>query len=173
MLSLVGRLLMTDGRPSLLDANALNILQMQRHIYNALNWQQGRWAWDIADEGNIIYLWTFSGEKINRTLVILLSTILDAEINYDYKQVKIEFKKVKALSVNELQNLISSFKSKSRLELELIALEKIQVRWFSKFSDCLPDSLAKLTILEKDYDLTGMMRELNTIGMKDIKILNY
>jgi ATP-dependent Lhr-like helicase len=164
----VGRLLVTDGRPSFLDANALNILQMERNIHNALNWQQGKWVCDVAEEGNIIYLWTFSGEKINRVLVILLSTILDADIDYDYKQVKIDFKKGKAISVEELQNLISSFKSKSRLDLEAIALEKIQVKWFSKFSDCLPDSLAQLTIFEKDYDLTGMIRELNTITINEL-----
>ena len=159
----IGRLLMTNGSPSFLDANALNILRMERNIHNALNWQQGRWIWDVAEEDNIIYLWTFSGEKINRTLVILLSAILDAEISYDYKQVRIDFRKMKVMSVDELQNLISSFKSKGRLELEEIALDKIHVKWFSKFSGCLPDSLAKSTIFEKDYDLTGMMRELNTI----------
>jgi ATP-dependent Lhr-like helicase len=169
----VGRLLSTTGSPSFLDANALMILQRQRNIYNTLNWQQGKWVWDLAEDGNIIYLWTFSGEKINRALTILLSTTLDADINYDYKQVTIDFKKAKAISIDALQSLISSFKSNSRLELEAIALEKIQVKWFSKFSNCLPDSLAKLTIFEKDYDLTGMIRELNTIAINEIKAIGY
>jgi len=159
----VGRLLVTDRNPSFLDTNALNILGMQRNIHNGLNWQQGKWVWDAAEEDNIIYLWTFSGEKINRILKILLSTKLDVEISYDYKQVKIDFRKVKPMSVNELQELISSFKSRSRPELEAVALEKIRPKWFSKFSDCLPDSLARQAIFEKDYDLAGMIRELNTI----------
>lgn len=164
----VGRLLMSDGTLSFLDKEAHNILRMQRNIYSALNWQQGKWIWDAAEEDNIVYLWTFSGEKINRALVILLSAELDAEISCDYKQVIIDFKKAKSLSVTELQKIVSSFKSKSRSELEAIALQKIRVKWFSKFSDCLPDSLARQTIFEKDYDLAAMIQELNTIMINEL-----
>ncbi len=163
----VGRLLSSDGSLSYLDADAQRILGMQRNIYNALNWQQGKWVWDIADEENIVYLWTFSGEKINRVIEILLSTVLDAEINYDYRQVRIDFKKIRPRPIDELQELLSSFKAISKEGLESIAMEKIQVKWFSKFSDCLPDSLAKQTIFEKDYDLPGMIRELSTITIND------
>lgn len=146
-----------------LDADAQSILRIQRDIYNALHWQQGKWVWDVSEEENIVYLWTFSGEKINRVIEILLSTELDAEINCDYRQVKIDFKKIKPRPISEIQELLSSFKTIKRDVLESIAMEKIQVKWFSKFSDCLPDPLAKQTIFEKDYDLPGMMRELSTI----------
>ena len=159
----VGRLLSSNGTLPFLDADAQNILSVQRNIYKALSWQHGKWVWDIADEENIIYLWTFSGEKINRVIDILLSTQLDAEISYDYRQLRIDFKKIKPSPINELQELLSSFKTINRADLEKIAMEKIQAKWFSKFSDCLPDSLAKQTIFEKDYDLEGMIRELSTI----------
>ncbi|MHA4807359.1 hypothetical protein ACX0G9_04615 [Flavitalea flava] len=164
----VGRLLVTDGIPPFLDPIANVILRMERNIYNALNWKQGKWVWDVAEDGNIIYLWTFSGEKINRVVAILLSTKLDAEISCDFKQVRIDFKKLSPMSVEELQKMLSSLKAKSRPELEALALEQLRVKWFSKFSNCLPDSLARQTIFEKDYDLVGMPRELSTITVNGI-----
>ena len=113
----VGRLLSSNNSLPFLDADAQSILRMQRDIYNALHWQQGKWVWDIADEENIVYLWTFSGEKINRVIEILLSSKLDAEINCDYRQVRIDFKKIKPRPIDELQELLSSFKTINREDL--------------------------------------------------------
>jgi ATP-dependent Lhr-like helicase len=40
------------------------------------------------------------------------------------------------------------------------------VKWFSKFSQCLPEPLAKKTILEKGVDLQGLKRELNKVDIQ-------
>lgn len=67
------------------------------------------------------------------------------------------------MEVNGYQNLISRLSTKNKAELEAIVLNKIPVNWFSKFSNCIPESLAKETILDMDYDLAGTMRELAAI----------
>jgi ATP-dependent Lhr-like helicase len=36
----------------------------------------------------------------------------------------------------------------------------MQVRWFSKFTNCLPEKLAKKAIVEKGMNLSGLLREI-------------
>lgn len=158
-----GRLLMNDIAPSFVDTNGLNVLKTQRHVHASLNWQKGKWICDPTESATGMYLWTFSGEKINRTIAAIFSAELDAEISYDHKTVKVDFKKNRPMEVNGYQNLISRLSTKNKAELEAIVLNKIPVNWFSKFSNCIPESLAKETILDMDYDLAGTMRELAAI----------
>lgn len=166
-----GRLLMTNEIPTFLDVPAIKILQMQRNEYKDMKWQADKWILDSTLENNKIYLWTFAGEKINRSMEVLLLSKLEIDINYDYQKMTINFGKESMDKINFL-NLISSFKYKSKEELESIALEKIKVKWFSKFSECLPESLAKQTICDKDYDFAGLVRELTKITIKQIDDFN-
>jgi ATP-dependent Lhr-like helicase len=163
----VGRLLMSNEPLSFLDDAAVIILQRQRNEYKKLDWQPSKWVLDWVPEANKLYLWTFAGEKINRSIETLLTVNLKVTINkYDYQKVEIDFGKGKPMDNNNFLELISSFKSKSKAELESLALDKIDVKWFSKFSECLPESLAKQTICEKDYDFSGLVRELTKIIIK-------
>jgi ATP-dependent Lhr-like helicase len=145
----VGKLLMSNEIPSFLDDPAIIILQKQRNEYKKLDWKPGKWILDWVPEANKIYLWTFAGEKINRSIDILLTVNLKATIKYDYQNVEIDFGKGKPMDNNTFLELISSFKSKSKAELESVALNEIDVKWFSKFSECLPESLAKQTICDR------------------------
>jgi ATP-dependent Lhr-like helicase len=163
----VGKLLMTTEIPSFLDGSAIAILRIQRNEHKELKWQPGKWVMDKVQESNRVYLWTFSGDKINRSIKLLLSADIEADIHYDYKHVIINFKKEDADITNFLA-LITTLTAKSKEALESLALQKMESKWFSKFSECLPEALTKLTICEKDYDFEGLARELKKNVIKHV-----
>ena len=71
-----------------------------------------------------------------------------------------EGKKGQTLSTEDIQAAIISVLSMSEEQLLKDIEARLTNRWFSKFSCCLPESLSKKTILEKDYDISGLVREL-------------
>jgi ATP-dependent helicase Lhr and Lhr-like helicase len=54
-------------------------------------------------------------------------------------------------------------KSRSESSLEKLLEDNTKCKWFSKFSECLPESLAIKTICEKGMDLSGLIRELKRV----------
>ena len=161
----VGRVLMSDVNLEFLDLPAQRVLQLERNTHRNLNWAYNKWVIDSSSEDSKIYLWTFSGEKINRTLSLLFSIELETELEYDFKKIVIEEKKGNTVSINDVEKYISLFKSKSEQELDEATESKIEKKWFSKFSDCVPELLAKKAIREKDFDVAGLIRELKLIAV--------
>lgn len=158
----VGKLLMINEIPSFLDGSAIGILKIQRNEHKELKWQPGKWIMDTSLESNRIYLWTFSGDKINRSIKILLSADMEVDINYDYKQIIIDFKKEEINVANFLES-ITALTSKSKEALESLALQQMETKWFSKFSECLPETLTKQTIY-----FEGLARELTKNVIKQV-----
>jgi ATP-dependent helicase Lhr and Lhr-like helicase len=159
----VGRLLMNNINLDFLDAAAKMIFQSQRNAYFNIGWTSDKWILDSSFENSKIYLWTFSGDKINRTISNFLSTIIKEAPKYDYMNVIIDIEKENPLSVTDLKQTLLDLKSETLRDLEVIIENKIDVKWFSKFSDCLPAPLAKKTIREKGMDIAGLVRQLNHI----------
>jgi len=156
---------MSDVNLEFLDLPAQRVLQLERNTHRNLNWAYNKWVIDSSSEDSKIYLWTFSGEKINRTLSLLFSIELETELEYDFKKIVIEEKKGNTVSINDVEKYISLFKSKSEQELDEATESKIEKKWFSKFSDCVPELLAKKAIREKDFDVAGLIRELKLIAV--------
>ena len=154
---------MNGEKLEFLDTLAQQIFQAQRNTYHNLHWQREKWVLDSSSEYAKVYLWTFAGDKINRAISVLLSTKIENEPSYDYMKVTIDFEKEEPKSLSNIHDLISSFKSKTEQELEDKAEDKVNVKWFSKFSECLPAALAKKAILEKGIDFPGLIRELNMV----------
>ena len=154
---------MYDQQPAFLDKASLKVLRMMVNEYTELQWKAGKWIFDVSDEANKIYLYTFSGEKINRALSILLSAKLNAAITYEYRKLIIDFGKERPISIADIKSTIMSFKDTDLPTLSTVVSDKIKVKWFSKFSECIPEQLAKQTILDKDYDFAGLKREFENI----------
>jgi ATP-dependent helicase Lhr and Lhr-like helicase len=158
-----GRLLQTDEQLNFLDLPALNVINMVRNSYNHLQWKSDKWVMDFSEEANTYYLFTFSGDKINRSLTLLLRMRLDAKVTYDYCQVVISFGKEKPMDGYKLLQLTSSITSQGQSQMEMDLINEIETKWFSKFSECLPKALARQTIIDKDYDFPGLIRELQRV----------
>jgi ATP-dependent Lhr-like helicase len=156
----VGRLLMTEIPLSFLDREAARELSAVRNSIRDLEWQPDRWIIESALVGGGVNLWTFAGHKINRTLSALLAERVGVQPTYDYKGINMEGKKGQTFSTEDIQAAIISVLSMSEEQLLKDIEARLNNRWFSKFSCCLPESLSKKTILDKDYDISGLVREL-------------
>jgi len=161
----VGQILMRDIHIDFLDIPAQLALQANRNMYHNLNWEREKWTMELSLEYSKIYLWTFSGDKINRALSILLSSKLESETDYDYKKVVVDVDKQSPKSLSDVYNTIIDLKSQEEQQLQDIIEEKTDVKWFSKFSECLPAQLAKKAIIEKGMDIQGLIREWNKVAI--------
>ncbi|MRG48324.1 DEAD/DEAH box helicase [Chitinophaga sp. SYP-B3965] len=160
----IGRVLMSDTILDFLDQPAQRMMEAERNAHYHLNWNSRKWIFDSSEIDGRIYLWTFAGDKINRTISNLLCTKTELEPDYDYKKVILDFGKKEPMSITDIGNLILSLKSRTEQDLRELIEPNIDVKWFSKFSECLPPSLAKKTICEKGFDFQGTIRELNKIS---------
>jgi ATP-dependent Lhr-like helicase len=158
----IGQILMQDTPLEYLDIYARHILQAQRNTYRNLRWGNKKWIIESSSNGDKAYLWTFAGDKINRAIDYLLSINDKNESSYDYMKVIVNIGKTFE-SADDIHNFVMELKSKKEQDLKNAIQEKVDVKWFSKFSDCLPDALAKKTIMEKGIDLPGLIRELNKV----------
>ncbi|GAA3942754.1 hypothetical protein GCM10022209_42780 [Chitinophaga oryziterrae] len=156
----IGHLLMSDEKLEFLDLPALRILNAERNAHSNLGWNHGSWIIEASSDAERIYLWTFSGDKINRSLYKFLCSKVKGDIKYDYKKVIIDFGK-EPKSVQEIYDLITELRTRTEQEIRSHMEIEIEVKWFSKFSECLPAKLSKKAIIEKDMDLSGLVRELN------------
>lgn len=157
----IGRLLMNSEAIEFLDTSAHKIMDAMRVEYGELVWAKDKWIMEGASNAEKIYIWTFAGDKINRTIRTLLKNKLQTEVSYDYKKVIIENKKSRSL--NEINELIISLGKHTETELLTMLESIVKPQWFSKFSDCLPAELSKRTLIEKGMDLSGLIRQLNIV----------
>lgn len=160
----VGLLLASNVVPEFLDSSAKIELRKQQNMYNNLGWDSNTWILESSEEFSQLHLWTFSGHKINRTLAKLLA-VNNKVCTYDYMKIVFESKEEKLINANDLTEFILSLKTRSANSIEKDLETSTDVKWFSKFSECLPASLAIKTICEKGLDLTGLIRELNRVNL--------
>jgi ATP-dependent Lhr-like helicase len=157
----IGRLLMSDERLDFLDQTAHKIIDAKRAEFGAIDWTTEKWIMEMALDAGKVYLWTFAGDKINRSLQTILKHKLGSDISYDYKSIVIENKNSR--SADEIYDLIMRLDAQTEADLLQMIEGCIKPKWFSKFSECLPAELSKRTIIEKGMDLSGLLRELNIV----------
>lgn len=161
----IGRLLMNSIPLAFLDSEAILELTAIRNTVQELGWQPNRWVLESSLSDGDVRIWTFAGDKINRSISTLITGRTDIEATYDYKKVIVKKKIGQSMSMDDLKSTLSLL----ALEKEAVLIEEIENRiknrWFSKFSSCLPDDLAKKAIREKDFDMGGLMREFKKVSI--------
>jgi ATP-dependent Lhr-like helicase len=161
----VGSLLMKNDSLEFLDWMAQAALQGQRHIYEGLEWKPEKWILDSNSEEGQLYLWTFCGEKINRVLANLFFEKFGEEPDYTFKNLCLKPPRNTSINREDVLQWLAGLKKQTSKDLETKVLSRINAKWFSKFSECLPDDLAKRTIMEKGFDINGFIRELNKVSI--------
>jgi ATP-dependent helicase Lhr and Lhr-like helicase len=162
----VGRLLMNDDKLYFLDAEAEKVLRRQRNIFQGIGWAKEQWILESEDEEGLQLLWTFCGDKINRAIALQFKKDFGGEPEYDFRNVRLRRSGSKSLAKEEVLEWLFHLKQRDEREIESELLATIDVKWFSKFSQCLPEQLAKKTMLEKGVDLQGLKRELNKVDIQ-------
>jgi ATP-dependent Lhr-like helicase len=162
----VGQLLMNHDQLNFLDAEAEKVLQRQRNMYGEIGWRKGTWILESEDEEGQLNLWTFCGDKINRAIALQFEKDFGNEPEYDFRNIRLRRSKNNSLIKEAILDWLSNLKQTNENQLENEMIGIIDVKWFSKFSQCLPELLAKKSILEKAVDLQGLKRELNKVNIQ-------
>lgn len=162
----IGKLLMGEDDLEFLDVQAKRMFDAQRNTYKELEWEKGHWIMDVSEELGRVYLWNFSGDKINRAVHTYLLSEIDGTVSYDYRYLVITAKEHLASLSEKVYELMIGILNKSEIEVRSQIEANLNPKWFSKFSECLSDDLKKRTIIEKDMDVAGLIRELN-LGVID------
>lgn len=162
----MGKILMDSTDLDFLDEESKKGIEKLREQYRNLKWEQPKWVFDHAEAGKLL-LWTFAGDKINRTVSILINALEIAKTDYDSKCIEIESSDESVDDfIPQIISFIKALKGKTAGEIEDILIKEIRNIKFSKFSLCLPEALSKEALIEKSFDVEGLLRELDKVTIQ-------
>lgn len=164
----VGRLLVAGKPLGFLDPRAAVVMRREANQHSSLGWNNYTWTLDPSPGSGKFYLWTFCGNKINRAIAFLLKTELNVRASPDYQLVTIDTDIKRPTPGYQIIDYLLSLGNLSEKELEQKIMPNMKASWFSKFSVCLPDELAKITLREKGIDLTGLLQEINKVRIQQL-----
>jgi ATP-dependent helicase Lhr and Lhr-like helicase len=160
----LGRIVSIPEQLRFLDSNASKILNFKRNIFSHLNWTPDKWVIDCSEDYSKMYIWTFSGDRINRTLKELVTSEMKLLCSCDFKGVIVDTPDPK--SIETIIGILNDTADESPANLTNRLEDSVKVGWFSKFSDCLPEGHARKTILERVMDIGGLIRELRKVEIE-------
>jgi len=166
----VGRILFAKTEPSFLDKNAIDSFKSSQIQVKNLKWDCSKWVVELEDFE--MKLWTFAGDKINRTLASLVNSFNLGKSSSNYKFITIKSKKsTKKLNGEDILKFLSDIKNiniNDSYEFQNRIKEDLRLVHFSKFTRCLPDSLIAEAMLERSFDFNNLISELQKIKIKEI-----
>ncbi len=160
-----GKLLFSGSIPYFLDDNARSCFHSAQVEVDNLNWDDRHWiSFDSISE---MSLWTFSGDKINRTLAKLLDTFELGNCVSNYKSLTIKpirsSEKINSEAVLNFISELKDFDSDKKSEIWDKVKENMKPVYFSKFTKCLPEKLRTEALSERSFDYCGLLSELKRI----------
>jgi ATP-dependent Lhr-like helicase len=159
-----GSILFATDYPDFLDDEAKSGIDAVRNKCSGIGWKNGKWV-ITASASSKAEIWTFCGDRINRTLALLIKQEGIGKAASNYKRVEIKsgindrdelLTKISGLLLN-LKNINAA--QLENLEEKLSRLLRRIV--FSKFAKCLPGSLWLETMAEKSLDAEGLLKEID------------
>ena len=111
-------------------------------------------------------MWTFAGDKINRTISFLLKKERLGKVLEDYQKIEISFSKKSEIGVHDIINFLKAQSAKSISEFTSDFKTDAKSIKFSKFSICLPDQLSEEAIFDRALDISGTLQILKSISFK-------
>jgi ATP-dependent Lhr-like helicase len=164
-----GSLLFSDSNPNFLNTEAKECFESLRLQYKKLNWKNDQWL--IGEGNNNVTIWTFAGERINRTLVKLIEANNFGNASANYKHVTVKPKqKGEIIDIQSLLEFLTDLNNRDSEDFQQILEKSIRPAPFTKFTRCLPDNLLRKTIVERSFDLEGLVEE---VRRKDIRLKHF
>ena len=167
-----GNILFAKDYPEFLDDEAKTGIDAVRNKCKGIGWRNGKWVITASASGKA-ETWTFCGDRINRTLALLIKQEEIGDAASNYKRVEIKSRKYDGDELlTRISGLLMNLKNTNAAQLENLEekLSKLLSRIvFSKFAKCLPVSLWQETMAEKSLDVRGLLKEIEN---SDIMIKN-
>ncbi len=167
-----GRILFYSAPLNYLDDEAKNGVDSIRRRVKRIGWSEDRWVILPTNYGKAA-IWSFAGDRINRTLAKLLTQAGIGVATSSYQTVSLKKAEKHQSELGEIiltyLNEIKSIDMNSIQELEKRLSEEIRLAVFSKFVKCLPESLWYDALAERIFDFNGLMSELRLNKIELIK----
>ena len=167
-----GRILFSDNIPPFLDDNAKSCFKSAQHQIKNLNWNECSWV-AVVDDFEI-EIWTFAGDKINRTFSKLIISFGLGQSSSNYKFITIKsFKSSEKLNWDDIIRFISDIQNIELNESNDFIKklkEKMKLVYFSKFSKCLPNHLLAEALSERSFDFHGLVSEIQNNKIEIMKV---
>lgn len=168
----VGRLLFSNSKPKFLNKEAEECLISEREKVKGIDFEIGKWI-IIISAGNL-EIWTFAGDKINRTLSKIITGLDLGNACSSYKTITVKTKISNITAIKDvLLKLFSELRSDSlkiTSQASQLLINSLRLTTFSKFSKCLPDNLCAEALSERVFDYRGLVREVKS---NKIEITSY
>ncbi|MDQ1352221.1 MAG: ATP-dependent helicase Lhr and Lhr-like helicase [Acidobacteriota bacterium] len=165
-----GRILFGEGFLKFLDEEGRTGIEAERNEHIGIHWDDSKWVVNVSDSG-IAQIWTFAGDKINRTLALLVRSEGIGQAVSSYKNVEIESDIDNRDILSErIFALLERVKKMDLSQLEILEekISKLLRRSaFSKFTKCLPDNLWLEAMAERTLDIKSLINELLDKKMED------
>lgn len=163
-----GRILFGKELPVFLNDEAKMGIDAERKKVSGICWRDEKWVVFISDSCKV-KIWTFAGDRINRTLALYLEYegMKKSTANYMYVEFESD-ENDRTNLVEKITDLLTHFKLLRASQLESLE-EKLSIIIrrviFSKFAKCLPDSLWSEVMAERVLAIKELVIELNSIDI--------
>jgi ATP-dependent Lhr-like helicase len=167
-----GKILFSNKIPSFLDDSANSCFKSAQYQIKNLNWNKGTWI-VVVDIFEMV-IWTFAGDRINRTLARLINSFGLGQSSSNFKCLTIKlFNSSEKVNWKDILDFISELKNidfkESNKFMEKLK-EDMKLVYFSKFAKCLPDELLAESLSERSFDFQGFISEIQNNRIKVMKI---
>lgn len=160
-----GRILFGTEIPNFLNSEAKEGIVSARNKLKRVRWSMDKWAILTSNYGKA-EIWTFAGDRINRTLAKLLTHSGIGIATSSYQSVSIKKAEQDQSKLNEIilafLNKIKTVDRNSIHELEDELSGEVRLTVFSKFVKCLPENLWYEALAERIFDFNGLLTELKS-----------
>ncbi|MFQ5605588.1 MAG: DEAD/DEAH box helicase, partial [bacterium] len=160
-----GRILFGTEIPDYLNSEGRECFISTKSKLKKIRWSEDKWVILTSNYGKA-EIWTFAGDRINRTLAKLLthSGIGRATSSYQSVNVKKAIKDKSKLTEILLAffNKLKSSKGNSTDDLGYELSEEIRLAVFSKLVKCLPENLWYEAMAERVFDFYGLVNEVKS-----------
>ncbi|MGD8778136.1 MAG: hypothetical protein PVH88_04165 [Ignavibacteria bacterium] len=158
-----GKILFGNEKINFLNDEAEACILSLREKIKSINWTDQNWVINLLNK-NKVEIWTFAGDRINKTLSKLLTISGIGLATSSYQKVEVRKKEDNEL---KLDTLIHEFLNKLKLMdrqtfylFEKQLLEEIKLAKFSKFTMLLHEELWHETVAEQTFDMEGLVAEI-------------
>ena len=158
-----GEILFGNERINFLTNEAGECISSKREKLKFINWSENIWRIVLLND-NKAEIWTFAGDRINKTLAKLITLSGVGMATSSYQRVEVRRRKNDEtkldIVISEFLNKLKSINEGSFKYFATKLLEEVRTTKVSKFSKLLPEALWCEAVAEQTFDLRGLVEKI-------------
>ncbi len=159
----VGKILFGNEKIKFLNKEAEECILSRREKLRFINWFEEVWSIILLNNDKA-EIWTFAGDRINKTLAKLLTLYGIGLATSSYQRIEVRRKKKNEAKLDqiilEFLERLKSTNEESFKYFEIKLLNEIRATKISKFTKLLPEQLWHEAVAEQIFDLDSLIKEI-------------